>query len=271
MDLKSIEQLEYKWLDKIHSLLYAQTDEIIKGFNSKKAILDDWAGKYGEHENNKEAQNSMFDKGAERVVYTILNMQLFSNVNSAPVGADLFYEMEDCFVHIDLKTVGASNKPEKKSNIGDFTDIFIGENQNSYKGEIAVFKGKKNESFRPYTPNLPTYYGKGSKNEKICLSFFVNVLHDKNTFDTLIISILSFPNGELVNHYGDRPLKPGKNKAKGSKTAKARARVSNVNKFELLDETPSRVKLIYFKDDMDEKYKNKLKLYSELYKTNKLN
>lgn len=270
MDLKKIEQLEYKWLDKLHSLLYAQTDEILKGFDSKKKILDDWEGKYGEHEGNKEAQNSMFDKGAERVVYTILNMQLFSNVNSAPVGADLFYEMDDCFVHIDMKTVGASNKPPKKSNLPDFTDIFIGENQNSYKGEMAVYKGKEKEFFRAYVPNLPTYYGKDSNNEKLCLSFFVNVLHDKNTFDTQIISIFSFPNGELVKHYGDRPLKPGKNIAKGSKTAKARARISDVNKFELLDDTPSRVKLIYFKDDMEEDYKSKLKFYTNLYKTNKL-
>ena len=68
------------------------------------------------------------------------------------------------------------------------------------------------------------------------------------------------PNGELEKYYGSRVLKAGKN------PDKARFNIKEVNKFELLEDEPNRVKVIYFNDKMELKLKNKLKIFEELYK-----
>lgn len=79
----------------------------------------------------------------------------------------------------------------------------------------------------------------------------------------MVIAIYCMPNGELEKKYKSRVLKAGKNKDK------ARFNIKEVNKFELLEGNPYRVKIIYFDENMDEKYKEKLKLFEKIYKTQK--
>ena len=67
------------------------------------------------------------------------------------------------------------------------------------------------------------------------------------------------PNGELESYYKERVLKAGKN------PDKTRFRISSVNKFELLPDKPSRIKVVYFNENMDEEIKKKLKLHKEIY------
>lgn len=162
--LKKIEELELKYLNKYYYFLKFAEDEMFYGFRTKEAIKDDWWGHYGREEGGG---ISDFTVGAERIVYALLNGKGIGQPNSAPVGADLFFEVEDAYIHIDMKTV-------QQDNIGDFTNsIFVGRNQNSYKGNILV----KGTEIRPYIPALPTFYNKGKENQKICLSYFITILY----------------------------------------------------------------------------------------------
>lgn len=247
--LKKIEEIEHKYLSKYYHFLKFAEDEILYGFKTKDRIKSDWWGLYA-------SGISDFATGAERIVYSLLNGKGIGQPNSSPVGSDLFFEIDDAFIHIDLKTVGASLKG--KTNIGDYTKcIFVGRNQNSYKGKMIVGPG---QTVRDYDPQLPTFYNKGKENEKVCLSYFVTILYDKDTLDTLVMSIVSMPNGELEPIYGTDVLAAGKN------PDKSRFRFTSTPKYRLLDEDQHRVKVIVFKKDMDNKYKSKLKFFEDLFK-----
>jgi len=240
-----IEKIEAKYLNKFYHFLKYTEDEMMYGFQTKEKIKNDWFGKY-------DSKISDFAVGAERIVYALFNGKGIGQPNSCPVGADMFFELEDAFIHIDLKTV-------QTDNIGDYTNkIFVGRNQNSYKSEIKRANGESFEPIRIYEPALPTFYNKGQENEKICLSFFITILYERDNLNILNINISCMPNGELVSHYGSRVLSAGKN------IDKARFHFIEIKNFELLKDQ-SRVKVIYFDEDMSGIYKKKLKNIIEIY------
>lgn len=262
LSLKEIEELEYKFLNKYWYFLKFVEDDIIKGFNTKNDIKSDWIGKYGNGEGI-----SNFAVGSERIIYALLNGKIAGQPNSCPVSSDLFFEIDEAYIHIDLKSVttngGFSTHPitgeTLKDNIGDFkSDIFIGENQNSYHSYMIVNEGKPNEEIREYTPKLPPVYSKTNGDKKICLTYFITILSNEATFDTELISIMCVPNGKLVDHYHERPLKAGKN------PGKARFNFKEVNKFELLENTPTRIKIVYKNPAMNDWVKDKLSFYLSL-------
>lgn len=242
MKKEQIEEIELKYLNKYYYFLKFAEDEMFQGFKTKAKIKDDWKGKYADG-------ISDFAVGAERIVYSLLNGKGIGQPNSSPVGSDLFFEVEDAYIHLDMKTVNMNN-------IGDFTtSIFIGENQNSYKGTIIKSGGNS----EIYEPALPTFYNKGKKDEKICLSYFITILYDKDDLSIKVISIDCMPNGALEPFYKNRPLKAGKN------PGKARFNIKEVNKFELLPNEPSRIKVVYYDEKMDSQVDKKLKLFKEIY------
>ena len=251
MTLIDIEKIEQKYLNKFYYFLKYAEDEMLKGFQTKNEIKDDWIQYWSIN------KNSDFNVGAERIVYALFNGKGIGQPNSSPVGADLFFETDDAYIHIDMKTVTSSN-------IGDFTEsIFVGENQNSYKGEMLV-QGK---SPRLYTPSLPDFYNKGKINEKVCLSYFITILYEKKDIRILNINLLSMPNGALEEHYKHRPLKAGKIEKE------ARFNFKEVNKFELLtdiknpniDVKNSRIKIAYMDTDACSPYVKQLDFLMSLY------
>lgn len=124
---QEIEELENKYLNKFYYFLKFVEDEMMLGFQTKEKIKADWFGKY-------DSKISNFAVGAERIIYALFNGKGIGQPNSCPVGADMFFEVEDAYIHIDLKTV-------QTRNIGDITrSIFVGRNQNSYKFEIKKSK-----------------------------------------------------------------------------------------------------------------------------------
>jgi hypothetical protein len=261
--LKNIEKLEKKYLEKYYHFLKFAEDELLFGFKTKQDIEEDWIGLY-------KSGISDFAVGAERIVYSLLNGKGIGQPNSCPVGADLFFEVQDAYIHLDLKTVGATLNPIKgnkkegitawSNNIGDYTNnIFVGTNQNSYKGQMIVNKGGTDEEFRDYTPALPTFYNKGTDKEKICLSYFVTILYDKDNLDILVMSIVCMPNGDLEPHYKTRVLQAGK------LIDKTRFRFTDVPNFELLEGEQKRIKVVYFDKNMDENYLKKVKFFEKLY------
>lgn len=246
LSLKQIEQLEEKYLKKFFYLMKYAEDEMMFGFQTKEKIKDDWFGKY-------DSKISNFAVGAERIIYALMNGKGVGQPNSSPVGSDMFFEVEDAFIHIDLKTV-------QTRNIGDITkSIFVGTNQNSYKSEIKQQNGKSFEPIRIYEPALPTFYNKGKKKEKICLSYFITILYEDKNLDILNINIICMPNGELEKHYKNRVLQAGKN------LDKTRFRFFEIPNFELLENQPKRIKVVFFDKNMKEEYKNKLDFYEEIY------
>lgn len=251
LTLEEIEKLEYKYLMKYWYFLKYAEDDIIRGFDSKNDIKDDWEGLYG----TDNGGTSDFAVGSERIVYALLNGKIAGQPNSCPVSSDLFFEVDDAYIHIDLKSV-LTNDGKEKDNIGDFnTSIFIGVNQNSYKGNMIVNKGRANEKIRPYEPNLPTIYHKSNGERKINLTYFVTILSNAITKKTEVISIMCVPNGELEKHYKERPLKAGKI------AAETRFNFKECQSFELLENKPKRVRVVYVNPEMTETLKAKLDLY----------
>ncbi len=267
MDLKKIEELELKYLNKYFSFLKFSLEEILVGLKTRDKIIDDWIGLYG-------TNISDYSTGAERVIYSLLNGKGIGTPNSAPVGSDLFFEVDDAFIHIDLKTVGATLSPIKQdkannivgksNNIGDFADkIFIGTNQNSYSSKILIYEGKPKQFSRNYKAHLPPIYNRKDKNKaKPCLTYFITILYDKDTRETLVINLLCMPNGELNKIYEHKPISAGKN------PDKTRFNFKRTPDFELLNKE-KRVKIVFFKENMDKKYLKRLKFQDNLFKSQK--
>jgi hypothetical protein len=251
---QEIEALEHKYLMKYWYFLKFVEDDIVKGIHSMEDIRNDWQGKYG----TDKGSISEFDVGCERIVYALLNGKIAGQPNSCPVSSDLFFEVEDAFIHIDLKSVTTSGGATSNDNIGDFnTCIFVGENQNSYTGTIVKHSGTPKEYKEQYSPNLPTFYTKSNGDKKITLTYFVCLLNSSVTQSCELVSIMCFPNGKLEPIYKSRPLKAGKN------PGKARFNFSAVPTFELLDGDKKRVRIIYKNPNMSEYVKKNLKVYLE--------
>ena len=241
-EMEKIEQMEYKYLEKFYHFLEYVEDEMLFGFNTKEKIKEDWIEKYA-------SGISSFAVGAERIVYSLFNGKGIGQPNSAPVGSDMFFETEDAFIHIDLKTV-------QTRNIGDYTgSIFVGRNQNSYTGKMLV-NGTK---LRDYKSALPHFY-KNRGNKKICLTYFITILYEEKNLKILNINIICMPNGALSPHYGQRVLQAGKN------PDKTRFRFSEVPKFEKLSGDKKRIKVVYYDEStLSEAEKKKMGFIKSIY------
>lgn len=245
-DLIKLEKLENIYLEKFYHFLKYVEDDMLKGFDTKEKIKEDWINNWLKEGEKKGI--SGFAVGAERIVYALFNGKAFGQPNSAPVGSDLFFETRDAFIHVDLKTV-------QTRNIGDYTtSIFVGDNQNSYIGDIEIKGNKK----RKYSGALPPIY-KNEGNPKPCLSYFITILYDEDSLKILNINIICMPNGKLNSVYGSRVLKAGKN------PGKIRFNFSDTSKFELLDGEKKRIKVVYFNEDMEKEHLKKLKFINSIY------
>lgn len=219
--LLEIERLEYHYFRKIDFDLSQDLGKMIEGLNSKDKIKDDWIEFFNRV--GKKRQNSDFARGAERIYFWLFNQ--FGRPNSSPIGADLFFETQDAFVHIDIKTAKLSNPADYKGKIP------LSENQTSYKSSSKKFRS-----------NLPTFYNKGKKEEKICITYVINIIYDdsKKDFKIVAINLISVPNGELFKVYGNKIIGGGKNKGKSF-----RFEYKNDSFFSLLKEKPRRIKNLH--------------------------
>jgi hypothetical protein len=251
--MKTIETLENKYLDKYFHFFKYIEDEMLNGFKSMYDIESDWRKHW-------KTNKSDFSTGAERIVYGLLNGKAFGTPNSTPVSADLLFELDDAFIHIDVKTYGETNR-------GDFTSSHtIDSNQTSYRCEILQENGTPFPPRRIHKANLPNIYTKKNKETKVCLTYFLSILTKNNGRDLMAVILTCLPNGKLYEHYLSRPISAGKNheKKRNPKTkkdehvinidkggnpyqfGKGKFNFKEVNTFELLDSKPSRVKVIYF-------------------------
>ncbi len=239
-------------------------DELLFGFKTKYKIKSNWEKKWDPTQEGKGISD--FATGAERIVYSLLNGKGIGQPNSAPIGADLFFEVEDAFIHIDLKTV-------QTRNIGDYVNhIFIGNNQNSYNGELIV-----NGKIKKYVEaSLPHYYTSKNKYNikeiKPCLTYLITILYEEKNLEILNMNILSVPNGFLYSIYSKNVLLAGKDQNGYSLTKrKTHSKTVRYNwsknlNFKLLNDK-KRIKFIYFNNDfkMSSKIRKSLSAIKELY------
>lgn len=227
MKKKKIEFWENHYLNEIQYNLEQDLEKMLNGLRSKDKIKDDWFNIFNKVD--KTRQNSDFARGAERIYYWLFNQ--IGKPNSSPIGSDMFFELYNAFIHIDIKTAKIDNPSDYKGKIP------VGENQTSYKpGESK------------YTVNLPTKY---SFKQKICLTYFINIIYTitKDSIEINAIILISLPNGELRDVYGTEVVNAGKT---GSSGKGFRFRYSEKSSFELLEDKPSRVRIIYVSNDYKE-------------------
>lgn len=257
--LKNIEELESKYLEKYYHFLKFAEDEMLRGFKTKYEIKKDWIDKWNPSEEGKGISD--FATGAERIVYALLNGKGIGQPNSCPIGSDLFFEVEDAFIHIDLKTV-------QTRNIGDYVnDIFVGNNQNSYNGKVIV------KGLEKYYDEacLPYYYTLANGTKKVCLTYFITILYEETTLNILNINMLSMPNGKLYDIYGSKILKAGKvlypegNPKRKTHCKSIRYKWSEEPNFVLL-KNKKRIKVVYFNENMSKENKVKLQQIENIYK-----
>lgn len=270
VDLYKLEELENKYLEKYYYFLKYALDEILIGFDTKNKIKDDWINEWLKNiEEDKNKGISDFAVGAERIIYAMLNGKGIGQPNSSPVGSDLFFEVHDAFIHIDLKTV-------QTDNIGDYTkNIFVGNNQNSYKTKVKV--GNIIKEYKESTlPTVYTYFDDNKKRVKPCLTYFITILYEARNLKILNINLLNMPNGALEEIYGGEILQAGKvdypkgDNRRGKYMRSIRYRWTSCIEYKLLD-NKKRYKSIYFnrnlldelfeKDMINDSAKNLLNKY----------
>lgn len=251
---KDIEKLENSYLEEFYHFLKFVEKRMFKGFQTKEEIREYWIKQWNPDEQENGKGISSFAVGAERVIYALFNAHGFGQPNSAPIGSDLFFETNDAFIHIDLKTV-------QTRNLVDYNkDIFVGNNQTSYNGKVIV-SGKERVYNKAALPQVYKVRGK----EKPCLTYFITILYEEKDLNILNINILSMPNGLLSDIYNADTLKAGKNPGinKGYQE-KVRFKFSKTPSFRLL-ENKKRVKVVYFDSKMEKKFLDKLKFIKSIY------
>lgn len=272
--LRELEQLEEKYLTKYEYFMRFIMDELLEDLSSKNRIKLDW-------ENHWKSEGiSSYNTGAERIVYAHLNGKGIGDVNSAPVGSDLFFELKDAFIHIDLKTAVYTNKTEY------YTYINVGNNQTSYESYVYKNNAKKLIYEESTLPQGYTLDNDSEKIRKPCLTYFISLLFDKDKDKLLSMSISSMPNGKLEQLYGSNILQTGKNVFgdKDEKEGKDKEVSKDPNKYQktirynqfdnlyfktICDKT--RIRVLYVDQDEkenleDDQHKNYYLLEKYLYK-----
>ena len=221
MDSKEIERIEYGYLQDITWSLKSDKGKVINLLKTKDKIRDDWIKQY--NRSDKKSQNGEMNRGAERVFGHLLPTTQWLP-NSTPVGSDFMFESYNAFIHIDIKT-------SKINNVSDCIGLVaIGRNQTSFKTDF-------------FKPQLPTFYNvntNGEHIEKICLTYAIQVIQNKNETDIEAILLICIPNGEL--NYDHNIM--GRGKTKGTSI---RYKYHISPQFKYLDELPNRYEVIYFK------------------------
>ena len=184
---EELERLEKTYLDQLYFFLKSNEQKLMIGLRSKDKIRSDWWERF-----KAGGKATDLDRGAERIFYWLLATGVWTP-NSAPIGSNLFFESHDAFIHIEVKTSRADNPADYYG----LTPISL--RQTSY----PIWRIKK-------PPGLPTYYNKGKTDEKPCLTYAIHIIHDPETLEIIAILLVSIPNGQLYDLYGNKIVGGGK-------------------------------------------------------------
>mgnify|MGYP000451461872 CR=1 FL=1 len=225
-----LERLEEKYLNIIYNQLYININPVIKGIMSRDKITIYWKEKFANQSEQK--ITSDIAKGAERIFshYMVEEWE----PNSCPIGSDLFYKTNNAYVHIEIKTARVNSRTQDYKGLCP-----VSKNQTSYCATESYTKRTMIKTI----PNLPYSYF-----EYPCLTYAIQTIYDPdNNYSTLAVLLISIPNGQLFNIYGNNIAKAGKLKNESFRYVYSRNPY-----FEKIKKctpcSPHRVKFIYFNE-----------------------
>ena len=227
-----IETLELKYFEDIYKFLSKNLNWILERIRSKNEIKTDWLDVFKKTGRETYDKSSELDTGAERIFHNLFGRYDKFLVCSTPIGSDLMFETDDAFIHLEIKTATDSNDADFKGKIQ------ISQNQTTY----SVTHNARGKPY-PFISSLKTIYS----NQKICLTYVIQIIHNNSEDLPKIIVLFSIPNGLLKPKYGDC-VNNGKGQKKLNKLNSKkdiRFLYKKANKFEYLNDKPSRIKIIY--------------------------
>ncbi|OIN97334.1 hypothetical protein AUJ66_03645 [Candidatus Desantisbacteria bacterium CG1_02_38_46] len=186
LDDIELEELEWEYFKMLKLYLKQDFTHILEGLDSRLKIKENWYENFIQTA-RKGYKASDLDTGAERIFHHFF-APIFKFPNSAPVGADLMYELPEAILHVDIKTALIDNPADYKGKIN------VATNQTSY--------GKKAN----IRTNLPEYYLKN----KPCLTYAIQIIHEHAKPGIKALILISIPNGQLFSIYGKSVIKSGK-------------------------------------------------------------
>lgn len=194
-----IEKLEHHYLILLDNIICSNIQQIASLFAKRFEMYNDW----------KDLLNTGLKRitdlgiGAERVFWKII-ANSFPAWSPVPlfIGSNLFFETDDVFVHIDIKSVYADNMRD----YGGLVEV--GDAQTSYPMKN---KWGAQQEFMPKI--RPTYIISGK--EKYSLTYFIQIIYEKperiinNRLDPgpVALVLISLPNGNLYDIYGEDIVK----------------------------------------------------------------
>lgn len=235
MTLQEIEFLEKRYLDDIAFFINKDIAWLLQRLKSKNEIKQDWIDIFKKTSRESYDRASELDKGAERVIHNLFGQYRALAVNSTPIGSDLMFETFDAFIHIEVKTAVDSNPADFKGKIQ------IAQNQTSY----SVSETKRG-NYYPFNASLPKIYS----NNKICLTYVVQIIHNNSMDLPRIIFLYSIPNGLLKVTYGNC-VNSGKHSKRLNRLhsrGDIRFLYKDAKRFDNLQGKPSRIRIIYPKN-----------------------
>ncbi len=98
--MKNIE-LEAKYLNKFYYFMKFIEDEMMFKFKIENKIEIDWIDKYS-------SELSDFEANIKRVISSLFNKNI-EQIYPSLIDSDIFFELDDAFINIDLKVIEADN------------------------------------------------------------------------------------------------------------------------------------------------------------------
>ncbi len=214
-----IEIIEHYYLNAITKYIGADINGLLRKLENHNKTWADWISKASK-------RKSYFDRGAERVIYMLLNRgDILGEPNANPVGSDSsFLKYDETFqeylaINVDVKSIKAN------TNVDDvICNIPIGINQNSYACLIE-YKGGRGGTIlkerKKYNPGLKCFYPIKDQHEierdYLTLSFEIVVVYEQlpigqtPTSENVIgVFTTCIPNGLLLRKYGNSLFDAGK-------------------------------------------------------------
>jgi hypothetical protein len=232
MNLREIELIEKRYFDDIIFFVNQNIQFLLERLKSKNIIKSDWLNIFRTTCREDYDKASELNKGAERVIHNLFGQFRAYAVNSSPIGSDLMFETHDAFIHLEVKTATDSNPADFRGKIQ------VAQNQTSY----AVSETRAGNVY-PFIPSLPTIYS----NNKICLTYVIQIIHNNSEDLPKIIVLFSIPNGMLFSTYGNC-VNAGKHQSELNRLnskGDIRFLYREAKKFENIDGKPCRIKVIY--------------------------
>ncbi|OYT55495.1 MAG: hypothetical protein B6U76_05835 [Desulfurococcales archaeon ex4484_217_2] len=194
----AIECLEARYLNEIWSTITGNINTILERIRLGFLVKESWYPIFEEVQKESKRRLTDLGIGVERIFHWKFAKEYDWKPCSIPLGSNLFYETDDAFINIDVKTAYVENG-------WDYLGlVIVGEAQTTYPMQ------KKWGARKKFQPRLSKYY-KVQEKIKVCLTYVLQIVHvsfkkiQSKGYDPnpIAIMLVSVPHGDLYSIYGD--------------------------------------------------------------------